>query len=106
MNITIAVKSRSNGVFSKFLVAKKGVTKSIIDSLVKNIKTAIPDPTKVPQVKGTDRLQILIKVDGKPTLNHKIRGVKAGLGSIALIDQMTKETAVSVTKKPAVTAKK
>ena len=106
MKISIRCKTVSSGVISTFRVDKRNITKVIADALIKGVKGAIPDPTKVPQIKGKDRVQIVIKVDGKSTLNQKIKGLKAHLSTVALVDQMTKEMIVPVVvKKPAVTKK-
>lgn len=90
MNLSISLKTKVEGIASRIKVEKKGITKVLGDGLIKSVKLAIPDPKKVPSVKGKDRAQIVIKVDGKPVLNQKITGIKADLGLVALVNNMIK----------------
>lgn len=90
MNISISLKTRSEGLVSRIKVEKKGITKVLADGLIKNIKLAIPDPKKVPQVKGKDRAQLVIKVDGKAIFNEKMTGINSGIGLVALTNNMIK----------------
>lgn len=102
MKLSIRVKTVSAGIISVVRIDKRNITKIVADDIIKGVKGAIPDPIKVPQIKGSDRVQVIIKVDGKNLLNQKIKGLKAHLSTVALIDQMTKEIAVpvTITKKP------
>ena len=105
MKISIRVKTVSGGVISVVRVDKRNITKVVADELIKNVKLAVPDPVKVPQVKGTDRVQVLIKVDGKNVFNQKIKSVKAFLGTVGLVAVMTKEIVTSVIVKKTVAKK-
>jgi hypothetical protein len=105
MKISIRCKTVASGVISTVRVDKRNITKAVADGLVKSVKLALPDPSKVPQIKGKDRVQVIIRVDGKTTLNLKIKGLKAYLATVGLVAVMTKETAApvaAVAKKPAV----
>lgn len=92
MDVSINLKKNTAGFQSRIKIEKKGITKTAVDTLIKAVKFAIPDPKTVPQVKGKDRAQLFIKVDNKLVDNIKIKGINTGVGLVALIDQMTKET--------------
>ena len=96
MKISIRVKTVSGGVISVVRVDKRNITKVVADELIKNVKLAVPDPVKVPQVKGKDRAQIIIKVDGKNVFNQKIKGIQAFLGTVGMVAGITKEIVTSV----------
>lgn len=77
--VNLKVRSKITGLVSRLKVIKKDVSKAQAEAIVKEVKAVIPDPKAKPETKGKDRGQVVIKVDGKATLNQKFKGVNASL---------------------------
>lgn len=104
MNVSISFKLRSKdaGIVSRLKVEKKGITKVLADSIVKEVQKVVPTPDVA--TKGTDRGQIVIKVDGKVVFNEKFKGIVASKINIFTPAVVTPEnkTSSAVVKKPVV----